>query len=242
MVDGARVERRGGKHSGLPSAGNTRVFLSFFNISIPHSPRREVRDDLKAARINQAQGSETTLQTEFRDFRDVKRCDMNWVSGFYLKTPPMLMQDEPLPAPAQIRSKKKLTNKKLQRKPPVHPRLSPYNRTTRPRIPTAAAATATPAGFPAPLVFEAVTCGVTGGVTDLVGDPAVAVSEVTEAVTVPFADRVSAVPLPDHDDAVRFADPITKPELAVALGADVVSATVVLDDDDDDDITVGAAW
>lgn len=112
------------------------------------------------------------------------------------------------------------------------PRLSHYNKTTIPRIPTTAAAAATPAGFSASLVLLNV---VTSGVTDFVGDPDAVVIEVIGAVAVIFADRLGAVPLPDICDEIVFAGPDTKPELAVALGADV-GTTVVFNE-----VVVGAA-
>ena len=107
--------------------------------------------------------------------------------------------------------------------------VSHYNKTATPRIPITAATTATPAGFSAPLLTLTVA---EGGVTDFVGDP---IAVVIGAI----ADETGIVPFPDACDVVIFAEPITKPELGVALavtlGADV-SATVVLEE-----VAVGAA-
>lgn len=107
---------------------------------------------------------------------------------------------------------------------------SHYNKTTIPRIPITAAATATPAGFSAPLLVLRVDVG---GVTDFVGEPD---AVVIGAIAVLCADRVGAVPLPDACDAVLFAEVITKPELAVALGADVGAAVVLFEE-----VAAGAA-
>lgn len=76
---------------------------------------------------------------------------------------------------------------------------------------------------------------VTGGVTDFVGDPDAVVIEVIEAFAVLFTDKAGAVPLPDAWDVVTFAGPITKPVLAVALGAGVGASVVC------DEVVVGAA-
>lgn len=92
-----------------------------------------------------------------------------------------------------------------------------------------AAATATPAGFSAPLLTLTLA---EGGVTDFVGDP---VAVVIGAI----ADENGAVPLLDACDVVIFAEPVTKPELGVALGVTLgadVGATVVLEE-----VAVGAA-
>ena len=107
--------------------------------------------------------------------------------------------------------------------------VSYYNKTTRPRIPITAAATATPAGFSAPLLTLTVC---EGGVTDFVGDP---IAVVIGAI----ADEKCAVPLPEACDVVVFAESVRKPELGVALavtlGADV-GAPVVFEE-----VAVGAA-
>lgn len=69
----------------------------------------------------------------------------------------------------------------------------------------------------------------------MVGDPDAVVIEVIEAVAVPFADTGGAVPLADIDEVVMFVGPITKPVLAVALGADVGTGV------DSEEIVAGAA-
>ena len=94
------------------------------------------------------------------------------------------------------------------------------------RTPIKADTTATPACFSAPLVLLKVA---TGGVTDFVGDPPAVAMGMIGAATVPFADNVDAVPLPDICDVVEFAKPVAKPELAVTLGADI-DTTVVFDE------------
>ena len=76
---------------------------------------------------------------------------------------------------------------------------------------------------------------VLGWVTDFVGDPDAVVMEVVKAFAALFADTVGAVPLPDICDVVMFAGPITKPVLAVALGADVGTIRVF------EEVFVGAA-
>ena len=81
------------------------------------------------------------------------------------------------------------------------------------------------AGFSAPPVLWVAA----GGVTDFVGDPDAVVIEVIEAFAVLCADKINAVPLPDACDVVTLAEPITKPVLAVALGAGV-GASVVCDE------------
>ena len=97
--------------------------------------------------------------------------------------------------------------------------------------------TATAAGFSAPLVLLKVA---TGGVTDFVGDPPAVAMGMIGAVTVPFADNVDAVPLPDICDVVGFAKLVAKPELAVALGAGV-DTTVVFDEEVAVGVAVGVA-
>lgn len=59
------------------------------------------------------------------------------------------------------------------------------------------------------------------------------------AVPVLFADKVCAVPLPDTCTVVEFAASVAKPELAVALGADV--ETTVVFDEEIVDVAVGVA-
>lgn len=107
--------------------------------------------------------------------------------------------------------------------------MSHYNKTTTPKIPITAATKATPAGFSAILLALTVALG---AVTDFVGDP---VAVVIGAI----ADESGAVPLPAACDVEIFAEPVTKPELGVALavtlGADV-GATVVFEE-----VGVGAA-
>lgn len=118
-------------------------------------------------------------------------------------------------------------DRRIRQRPSQIPR---YNKTTIPIIPTTAAAAAAPAGFSAPplkVVF--------GWVIGLVGDPDAVVIEVIEAVAVPFADTGGAVPLADIDEVVMFVGPITKPVLAVALGADVGTGV------DSEEIVAGAA-
>ena len=107
--------------------------------------------------------------------------------------------------------------------------VSHYNKTATPRIPITAAATATPAGFSALLLILTVA---EGGVTDFVGDP---VAVVIGAI----AEEIGPVLLPDACDVVIFAEPITKPELGVALAVTLgvdVGASVVLEE-----VAVGAA-
>ena len=100
-------------------------------------------------------------------------------------------------------------------------------------IPTTAATAAAPAGFSAPplkVVF--------GWATDVVGDvgePDALVIEVIEAVAVPFADRVEAVPLADIDEVFMLVGWVTKPVLAVALDAGVGTVVVFTE------VGVGAA-
>lgn len=90
---------------------------------------------------------------------------------------------------------------------------------------------ATPAGFSAPPVLKVVV----GGIADFVGDPNAVAIEVIGTIAVLFADRVGAVPMADICDVVMFAGLITKPVLAVALGAGV-GTTVAFNE-----VTVGAA-
>ena len=68
--------------------------------------------------------------------------------------------------------------------------------------------------------------------------PPVVLTGVMGAVPVLFADRVGAVPLPDTCTVVEFAGSVAKPELAVALGADV-DTTVVFDEEVVDVVVVG---
>ena len=100
---------------------------------------------------------------------------------------------------------------------PVRPRVSShYNNTTVPKIPTTAAAMATPAGFSAPLLGETDT----GRVADFVGDAGALTK------TVLFGDGVGAVALPDTWDAVALAKAVVKPELVVAVCVGVDTAAV----------------
>lgn len=94
-----------------------------------------------------------------------------------------------------------------------------------------AAARATLAGFSAPLPGWKFA----GVVTDGVGDPVAVAIEVVGTVGVLFADEVCAVPLADTCDVVIFAAPLTKPELAVTLGAGVDTAVLFTE------VVVGAA-
>ena len=96
---------------------------------------------------------------------------------------------------------------------------------------TTAAARATLAGFSAPLPGWKVA----GVVTDGDGDPVAVAIEVVGTVAVLFADRVCAVALAKTCDVVTFVAPLTKPVLAVALGAGVDTAVLFTE------VVVGAA-
>ena len=108
------------------------------------------------------------------------------------------------------------------------PRVYHYNKTTTPMNATTAAARATLAGFSAPLPGWKVAGFVTDGVGDGVGvgDPVAVAIGVLGTIAEPFVDRVCAVPLADICDVVIFATSLTKPVLAVTLGAGVDTAVL----------------
>lgn len=91
---------------------------------------------------------------------------------------------------------------------------------------TTAAARATLAGFSAALPEWNVAGFVTDGVGDGVGDPVAVAIGVDGTITEPFVDRVCAVPLANACDVVILAALVTKPVLAVTLGADVDTAVL----------------
>ena len=91
---------------------------------------------------------------------------------------------------------------------------------------TTAAASDILAGFSAPLPGWKVAGVVTDGVGDGDGDPVAVAIGVLETIAEPFVDRVCAVPLADTCDVVIFAAPVSKPVLAVTLGAGVDTAVL----------------
>ena len=88
---------------------------------------------------------------------------------------------------------------------------------------------ATPPDLSAPLAGFLRGVVVGGGVTEFVGDFEGVAEDVTSAAVVCFAGSVAVVPLPDNCVTVAFVTPVAKPELAVALGADVVTFAALVE-------------
>ena len=124
----------------------------------------------------------------------------------------------PLKPAAEIENKKGQIRRR--------PREYHYNKTTTPMNATTAAARATLAGFSAPLPGWKVAGVVTDGVGDGFGDPVAVAIGVLGTIAELFDDRVCAVPLADTCDVAIFAAPLTKPVLAVTLGAGVDTAVL----------------
>ena len=132
--------------------------------------------------------------------------------------------DNARPLSARLNPQQKSKNKEGQIR--QCPRVYHYNKTTTPMNATTAAARATLAGFSAPLPGWKVAGFVADGVGDGVGDPVAVAIGVLGTIAEPFVDRVCAVPLADTCDVVIFAAPLTKPVLAVTLGAGVDTAVL----------------